>query len=303
MCLNLLNLNARTVFATHFTEIGMLPSSSPDRPQPTLTWALNAGPYLRERKEMMVTCVHFDSKNAPDPYQAVREVNISHRLVPGPIVYQDYGIDLARRFLPHTVVNFAEQVSDFLRGTTQSQAPLPGPDTPSTMRRRLIIGVLEILTQLQDAATGGPSAALARELQSLQITAREMEEGMAGPATTPPSAPIDAPASAPTRPMPSFGLRSLLSGPQTGPTAEQRERWALEEHRVMAANTRVWPGNKRPKEEEKDISAGEFERPPKVSRGRAARSSRDVSPEPEELTRELDRARKRLREWEREDSI
>ncbi|KAM7200204.1 MutS domain V domain containing protein [Naviculisporaceae sp. PSN 640] len=280
MCLKLLEAKARTVFATHFTEIG---------------------PYLRAKKEDAVTCVHFDSKNVPDPDNIVREVNISHTLMPGPIRYQDYGVDLASRFLPQAVVNCAGQVSAYLLGTSQSEGASPRLATADTIRHRLFTGMFGVLTNLQHQASAIPLPSLAREVQRLQIAAREMEEGVAGPASTPRSVSADAPS--PRSPMTSPGLRNLLSGPQTGPSAEQRERWAREEHRVMAANTLVQPGTKRPKGKEREVSTDEIERPRKVFRGSAAGSSRAVTTEPEEFTRELDAARNRLREWEREDNI
>ncbi|KAK4214381.1 muts domain V-domain-containing protein, partial [Rhypophila decipiens] len=144
MCRHLLKLNARTVFATHFNEIG---------------------PFLRAENQEKVTCAHFASDNVFDQYQ-VREVNISHHLRPGPIQYQDYGVDLARRFLPQTVVDVAEQVSGFLRGKTQTHAT-PRPAAPATMRSRLVTGVSEVLHKLYDASPGGSSASLAMELKKL----------------------------------------------------------------------------------------------------------------------------------------
>ncbi|KAM7214832.1 MutS domain V domain containing protein [Rhypophila decipiens] len=277
MCRHLLKVNARTVFATHFNEIC---------------------PFLRAENQEKFTCAHFASDNVFDQYQ-VREVNISHHLRPGPIQYQDYGVDLARRFLPQTVVDVAEQVSGFLRGKTQTHAT-PRPAAPATMRSRLVTGVSEVLHKLYDASQGDSSASLAIELKKLQDAARDMEEGVAGITISPPSALANVPAS--KHPMSLSGLSNLLSRASTGPTEERRRRWAQEEHRVMAVNTDVPPGTKRSNGIEKGASSDEVERPRKVVRGSAG-SSRDTLTELAELTQQLDEARSRLREWEREDGF
>lgn len=273
-----------------------------------------------------ISCVHFPSQNCLSTHRAVPSqpsaaprITITHRLTPGPIQYQDYGIDLSRRFLPGQVTDHAHQSSDFLRAKTDGQAskgahPAPPsrpvsqnqPNPTEIINRRLRYGIDEVLGQLADTFREVGGGALAAELEHLREYTWELVEDITSRNDTPPTAAVDA---VDNRPKPSPLPVPRLQGPQAGPTGDERKRWSNEETRIMDENQGVSSKRKRPADTQGEGEVEEAQQPQRVFRGRvqpeqgAAEAERDTSPESSELSQLLDKARERIHEWMREDGL
>lgn len=266
-------------------------------PRSKLTLDINSGPALRHVSQDAISCTHFDSKKVPNPYEAVGDLNISRNLRPGPIRYQDYGIDIARRFLVQPVVESSKQVSDTLQADTQTEAP-SDPAISCAKHHRLVDGAYGVVTRLQDGSVGNGEAVLANQLGNVQATARQVEEGMSGEAPGFPGILADAPSLKSPSQRP--GLLDVLSGPQTAPSVEQRQRWAADEYSAMAPNTLRQPETGKSKRKEMESTVEDTQRPRKVFRNRTGSSRATAGSEPGDLERRINEISSRI---ERERSV
>ncbi|KAK3393341.1 muts domain V-domain-containing protein, partial [Podospora didyma] len=88
MAEKLIDKRARMFFATHFIEIGRALNAS--RPRKVLNTHFESGKVM-----------HSDNGGIP-------EINLSHKLEPGLVTNDDYGIELAKRYLPENVTKNAQ---------------------------------------------------------------------------------------------------------------------------------------------------------------------------------------------------
>ena len=92
------------------------------------------------------------------------QITLPHKIAPGPVKSEDYGLDLSHRFLPNHVVKNAEQVCKFFRDTTFSKAA--GPATRAVKQNKLILALPDLLKQAQSSTMD--DSALSSYLKKLQ---------------------------------------------------------------------------------------------------------------------------------------
>ncbi|SPQ18466.1 81145c05-24a5-493d-828d-d3f0b052c801 [Thermothielavioides terrestris] len=119
---HLIGMGCRVFFATHFTELA---------------------PVLNQTKQGSVLTVHVSGEctvagNTP-------LISLPHKIAPGPVSKKDYGLALARRFLPERVIRNAERVSKFLRERHASKET--GPATRAAKQNKLVFALPELLKQ------------------------------------------------------------------------------------------------------------------------------------------------------------
>ncbi|KAL2021370.1 hypothetical protein VTK56DRAFT_7235 [Thermocarpiscus australiensis] len=137
----LIEKGCRVFFATHFTELARV---------------------LNSTKPSSVLNVHIVGKSmkACD----TPRINLPHTIASGPVKNEDYGLDLARRFLPERVIKNAEQVCKFLIHRNASKRI--GPATRAAKQKKLILALPDLLKQAYDSTMDG--SALASYLKKLQ---------------------------------------------------------------------------------------------------------------------------------------
>ena len=75
----------------------------------------------------------------------VHQITLPHTVASGPVRNEDYGLDLARRFLPERVIKNAEQVNRFLHNRSCKKAF--GPTTKAQRQNKLILALPDLLLQ------------------------------------------------------------------------------------------------------------------------------------------------------------
>jgi DNA mismatch repair protein MSH4 len=80
---------------------------------------------------------------------------LPHKVAPGPVRSQEYGLNLARRFLSTRVVDNAEDMANFLRDSKSGTAS--GPATCAARQNKLITALPDLLKQSADSSMD-PSA-------------------------------------------------------------------------------------------------------------------------------------------------
>lgn len=94
----------------------------------------------------------------------IPQITLPHTLASGPVKNEDYGLDLARRFLPERVVKNSEQVWKFLRDRNASKST--GPATKAMKQNKLILALPDLLKQALNSSMD--DSALASYLKKLQ---------------------------------------------------------------------------------------------------------------------------------------
>jgi DNA mismatch repair protein MSH4 len=92
------------------------------------------------------------------------QISLPHTVASGPIRNEDYGLDLARRYLPARVVNNAEQICKFLRERQASK--VAGPATRVLKQNKLVLALPDLLKQAYNSIMD--DSALASYLKKLQ---------------------------------------------------------------------------------------------------------------------------------------
>ncbi|KAK4144828.1 uncharacterized protein C8A04DRAFT_36202 [Dichotomopilus funicola] len=141
ICEALVKEESRVFFATHFTEIARV---------------LNATHRTR------VSNVHIAGGIIEDGPHT--QISLPHTVAPGPVRNEDYGSNLARRFLPARVVNNAENACKFLRLRHLSRGA--GPATHAGKQNKLILALPGLLKQAHVSTMD--DSALASYLKKLQ---------------------------------------------------------------------------------------------------------------------------------------
>lgn len=157
ICEALVKEESRVFFATHFTEIGK------DGIKIFQDGANSiAARVLNVTHRSRVLNVHIAGgtieRGAPT------QISLPHTVAPGPVRNEDYGLDLAQRFLPVRVVNNAENACKFLRQRHSSRAA--GPATQAGKQNKLILALPGLLKQAY--ASTMDDSALASYLKKLQ---------------------------------------------------------------------------------------------------------------------------------------
>lgn len=106
--------------------------------------------------------VHVSGESTKDG--GITQIRLPHMIAPGPVKNEDYGLDLARRFLSERVINNAEQVSKFLRDKHASKGT--GPATRAAKQNKLILALPDLLKQAYNSTMD--DSALASYLKKLQ---------------------------------------------------------------------------------------------------------------------------------------
>jgi DNA mismatch repair protein MSH4 len=163
---------------------------------------------------------------------------LPHTIASGPVKNEDYGLDLARRFLPERVVKNAEQVSTFLRDKSSSHAA--GPATRAAKQSKLVLALPDLLKQA-DTSTMDDSA-LSSYINKLQteFTIRMYIE-----------ADDDAQEEQTGESSKQALERPVLDKPSEGELEEWNKKCEAAERRIMHANMAQSQEKKRP------ASAGE----------------------------------------------
>ena len=157
----------------------------------------------------------------------IHQISLPHKLTNGPVPNEDYGIDLARRYLPPRLIRNAEIITQYLRQIDPSKKF--GQVTREFKLDKLQLGLSEILKQAQSSSMD--DAALASFLAKLQIEyhdrLKEIECEHDGEDVA------DEESSAAQRvPKP------ILEKPGEDELKEMKERGKREEKRVMAKNNK-----------------------------------------------------------------
>lgn len=92
------------------------------------------------------------------------QISLPHTVASGPVQNEDYGLDLARRFLPARVVDNAEQICRFLRDRQARKSP--GPTTRALKQNKLVLALPGLLKQAFNSTMD--DSALASYLKKLQ---------------------------------------------------------------------------------------------------------------------------------------
>lgn len=95
----------------------------------------------------------------------ILQITLPHTIASGPVKNEDYGLDLARRFLPERVIKNAEQICQFLRDKSLNKAT--GPATKAMKQNKLILALPDLLKQANTSTMD--DSALASYLKKLQI--------------------------------------------------------------------------------------------------------------------------------------
>ncbi|KAK4226819.1 hypothetical protein QBC38DRAFT_418279, partial [Podospora fimiseda] len=126
----LVRKHPRVLFATHYTDMGE--ALSVDFPDHILSVHLEA---------------QTDTVNGTTP-----RISLSHKLANGPVRDQDYGINLARRHLPQTVIKNAQKISDWLeaRNPTTKKAPMTRADKLRQMEGAFASAIRQVFRTKMD---------------------------------------------------------------------------------------------------------------------------------------------------------
>ncbi|GAB1310683.1 MutS protein msh4 [Madurella fahalii] len=137
----LIEKGCRVFFATHFTELAKV---------------------LNCTKQSSVLNVHITGESTRNG--EICQISLPHTVASGPVRNEDYGLDLARRFLPERVVNNAERICKFLRDIQASKPT--GPTTRSLTQNKLLLALPDLLKQAHSSTMD--ESALASYLKKLQ---------------------------------------------------------------------------------------------------------------------------------------
>ncbi|KAL2257472.1 hypothetical protein VTK26DRAFT_130 [Humicola hyalothermophila] len=137
----LIEKGCRVFFATHFTELARV---------------LN---YTKRNSVLNVHVVGETSMNGDIP-----QIMLPHTIASGPVKNEDYGLDLARRFLPEQVVKNAKQVWRFLCDRNTSRPT--GPATKAMKQNKLVLALPDLLKQALNSSMD--DSALASYIRKLQ---------------------------------------------------------------------------------------------------------------------------------------
>ncbi|KAK4132768.1 hypothetical protein BT67DRAFT_443453 [Trichocladium antarcticum] len=138
----LIETGCRVFFATHFTELARV---------------------LNSTKRNNVLNVHVVGESITK--DNILQITLPHTIASGPVKNEDYGLDLARRFLPERVIKNAEQICQFLRHKSLHKAT--GPATKAMKQNKLILALPDLLKQANTSTMD--ESALASYLKKLQI--------------------------------------------------------------------------------------------------------------------------------------
>lgn len=155
----LIEKGCRVFFATHFTELG---ESNGPRPQSRELTLYGPAKVLNSTKQNSVLSVHLTGESIRNGETTL--ISLPHSVASGPVKSEDYGLDLARRFLPERVVNNAERISKFLRDRQASKPA--GPTTRSLKQNKLLLALPGLLKQAHSSTMD--DSALASYLKKLQ---------------------------------------------------------------------------------------------------------------------------------------
>ncbi|KAL2135001.1 hypothetical protein VTI74DRAFT_10136 [Chaetomium olivicolor] len=212
----LIEKESRVFFATHFTELARV---------------------LNSTKRNNVLNVHVSGKSIKSG--DTLQISLPHTIAPGPVKNEDYGLDLARRFLPERVINNAEGVCKFLRERHANK--VAGPMTRTMKQNKLILALPDLVKQAYNSTMD--DSALASYLKRLQteftirmnmaVDDQGKNGGDGGNATSTSSHPI-------------------LDKPSDEELATWKEKGDAAERRIMAANMALSQEKKRPVSEGED---------------------------------------------------
>ncbi|KAJ4297380.1 MutS protein msh4 [Collariella sp. IMI 366227] len=126
----------------------------------------NLGTFAVEMTEMnlilSVLSVHVAGESAKSG--TTLQITLPHTIAPGPVKNEDYGLDLARRFLPERVITNAAAVCNFLRERNSNKST--GPVTKAVKQNKLILALPDLLKQAYNSTMD--DSALASYLKKLQ---------------------------------------------------------------------------------------------------------------------------------------
>lgn len=94
----------------------------------------------------------------------IPRITLPHTIASGPVRNEDYGLDLARRFLPERVTDNAEKICKYLQDKNAGRAT--GPATKALRQNKLILALPDLLKQAYNSTMD--DSALASYLKKLQ---------------------------------------------------------------------------------------------------------------------------------------
>jgi len=218
MCEKFIKTEARVFFSTHFTKIGEIPF-------PFLLWILTntslPGHLLNAASTSGVINIHLASERTTSGRTS--QLTLPHKVASGPVPSEDYGLDLARRFLPSHVLTNATRIAQYIRSHDAVTLNTDGPLTVSHRVNRLNMGVAESLRNAVDSAM--EDAVLARYADAIRARyAAQMQAVLADDAAAD---------GAPARTERAGLRRPNLTKPRGSELRAMRRRFREEERRIL----------------------------------------------------------------------